>query len=142
MSQSHGSRFLGRLREIVHTSVGGERVRIVLSNVFGTSPLAVGAAHVAIREKEAAIVPKSDRVLTFGGSRSTTIPSRSVVVSDPTNLSVPALADLAIDIYLPGDTATTASPRTIHDVALQTNYVSPLLELFRVGQRVPPTARR
>src|SRR4051812_28705410 len=37
------------LREIVHTSLGGDRVRIVLSNAFGTLPLEVGAAHVALR---------------------------------------------------------------------------------------------
>ena len=47
------------------------------------------------------------------------------MVSDPVNLPVPALADLAIDIYLPGDTAGSASPLTTHIVALQTNYVSP-----------------
>ena len=113
------------LRQVVHTSLGGERVRVVLSNAFGTAPLAVGAAHVALREKEAAIVPKSDRPLTFGGNPSMTIPAGAVVVSDPVTLTVPPLADLAIDLYLPGDTATTTSPLTIHNGALQTNYVSP-----------------
>ena len=46
------------LRQIVHTSLGGDRVRIVLSNAFGTSPLAIGAAHIALREKDAAIVAR------------------------------------------------------------------------------------
>ena len=55
------------IRQIVHTSLGGDRVRVVLSNVFGTSPLMVGAAHVALRQKDAAIVPSSARALTFGG---------------------------------------------------------------------------
>ena len=78
------------LREIVHTSLGGDRVRVVLSNAFGTSPLTVGAAHVALREKDAMIVAKSDRPLAFGGSPSVNIPPGSTVVSDPVVLTVPA----------------------------------------------------
>jgi len=112
------------LRQVVHTSIGGERVRVVLSNVFGTAPLAVGAVHIALRQKNAAIVSTSDRAVTFGGSPSTTIPARAIVVSDPASLTVPPLADLVVDIYLPGEVDTTTSPFTIHDVALQTNYVS------------------
>jgi lysophospholipase L1-like esterase len=110
------------LREIVHTSLAGDRVRVVLSNAFGTMPLEIGAAHVALREKDAAIQAKTDRPLTFGGSPSTMIAAGAVVVSDPVNLAIPATADLAIDIYLPGDTA--ASPLTTHQGALQLNYIS------------------
>jgi lysophospholipase L1-like esterase len=113
------------LRQIVHTSIGGERVRVVLSNTFGTAPMAVGAAHLALRDKEAAIVPQSDRALTFSGNPSITIPAGAMVVSDPVALTVPALADLAIDLYLPGDTGATPSPVTMHAAGLQTNYVSP-----------------
>jgi lysophospholipase L1-like esterase len=112
------------LRQIVHTSLGGDRVRVVVSNAFGTAPLAVGAAHVALREKDAAIVAKSDRVMTFGGSPMVNVPAGSVVVSDPISLTVPAFADLAIDLYLPGDTTASTSPLTTHGGALQTSYVS------------------
>ena len=112
------------LREIVHTSLGGDRVRVVLSNAFGTLPLEVGAAHVALREKGAAIQPKSDRPLTFGGSTSTMIAAGAVAISDPVSLTVPTAADLAIDIYLPGDTAASSSPLTMHQTAVQTNYIS------------------
>lgn len=112
------------LRQIVHVSIGGERVRVVLSNAFGSVPLAVGAAHVALRAKDAAIEPTSDRALTFGGSASAVIAAGAVVVSDPVNLPVPAFADLAVDVYLPGDTAASTSPLTTHAGALQTNYVS------------------
>lgn len=113
------------LRQIVHVNLGGERIRVVLSNAFGTAPLAVGAAHVAMRDKNAAIAAKSDRPLTFSGSPTVTIPAGAAIVSDAVNLTVPAFADLAIDIYLPGDTAATMSPLTTHSVGLQTNYVSP-----------------
>ena len=112
------------LRQIVHVSLGGERVRVVLSNAFGSVPLAVGAAHVALRTKDAAIDPKSGRPLTFGGSSSAIIAAGAVIVSDPVSLAVPRFADLAIDVYLPGDTAASSSPLTTHAGALQTNYVS------------------
>src|SRR5437867_1068149 len=92
------------LRQIVHTSLAGDRVRVVVTNAFGTSPLAVGAAHVALREKDAAIVARSDRPMTFGGSPTVNVPAGAIVVSDPIGLTVPAFADLAIDLYLPGDT--------------------------------------
>ena len=112
------------LRQIVHVSIGGDRLRIVLSNAFGTVPLVVGAAHVALRVKDAAIDPKSDRPLTFGGNPSATIAAGAVAVSDPVSLSVPAFADLAVDAFLPGDTAASPSPLTTHTGALQTNYIS------------------
>jgi lysophospholipase L1-like esterase len=112
------------LRQIVHTSLGGQRVRVVLSNAFGTAPLAVGSAQIALRDKESAIVQGSNRVLTFGGSPETTIAAGAVALSDPVSLTVPALSDLALDLYLPGDTASSTSPLTMHTGAQQTNYVS------------------
>lgn len=112
------------LRQIVHVSLGGSRLRVVLSNAFGTSPLAVGAASVALRQKDSTIVAGSNRPLTFGGTAAATVAAGAIAVSDPVNLNVPALADLAIDIFLPGNTAASTSPLTTHGSALQTNYVS------------------
>jgi lysophospholipase L1-like esterase len=111
------------LREIVRASIGGARVRVVLSNAFGTVPLAVGAAHVALRGSGASIVPASARGLTFGGRSSVEIPVGAVMFSDPVALVVPPLADLAVDLYLPGNT-DIESPLTMHSAAWQTSYVS------------------
>ena len=113
------------LRQIVHTSLGGDQLRVVLSNAFGSVPLEVGAVRVALRDRGAAIVPGSDRSVTFAGSPVTTIPPGAIAVSDAVSLRVPALADLALDLYLPGDTAATKSPLTVHTGSLQTNYLSP-----------------
>lgn len=112
------------IREIVHVSLGGDRIRVVLSNEFGDAPLAIGAAHVALRGPGAAIKAGSDRALTFAGKPGISIPAGAVVFSDPAALTVPALADLAISIYLPGDTSAGTSPLTMHGGANQTNYVS------------------
>ena len=108
------------LRLIVHTSAGGKKVRIKISNTFGDQPLLIGAARVARRASEADIDPASDRALKFQGNLSTTIAPHSMVVSDPVNLEVPALSDLAISLFFP----ETAALTTAHILALQTNYVS------------------
>jgi lysophospholipase L1-like esterase len=108
------------LRLIVHTSVGGARVRIRISNLFGDAPLTIGSAHVARRAKGATIDPASDRVLTFADRRSFTIPARSVATSDPVDLDIPALSDVAISLFLPKST----SAATTHVLALQTSHVA------------------
>ena len=61
------------VRQIVHTSLGGERVRVRFSNAYGTSGLVIGSAHVAISTGGASISSGTDRVLTFNGSPTITI---------------------------------------------------------------------
>ncbi len=111
------------LRQIVRVSLGGSRVRIVVSNTFGTTPITIGAAALAIRDKDDGIQAASSRALTFSGRPTITIPANAVVYSDPVALAMPKLADLAIDLYLPGTTNVSA-PLTVHNGALQTNYIS------------------
>jgi lysophospholipase L1-like esterase len=112
------------VRQIVHVSLGGSRLRVVFTNAFGTRALAIGGAHLALRDKGAAIAAGSERPLTFSGSPTVTIPPGAVLISDPVSLTVPRQADVAIDIYLPDDTAASPSPLTIHTASRQTNYVS------------------
>jgi lysophospholipase L1-like esterase len=111
------------LRQIVHTSIGGSKFRVVLSNAYGTAPLVVGAAHLALHDKESSIQPASDRPLMFSGKPAVTIPANAVMYSDAVSLTVTDMADLAIDLYLPGNTDTPV-PLTMHTLAAQTNYVS------------------
>ena len=108
------------VRMVVRTSIGGRRVRVELSNALGNSVLKLGTAHVALRQKDAAIVSASDRVLTFAGRPSFTIPPGALVVSDPVDLDVPKLTDLAISLYLPEDTG----PPTVHPLGLHTTYIA------------------
>ncbi len=70
------------IRMIAHTSIGGRRVRIELSNVFGSAPLVIGAAHIALRDQESAIVPASDKALSFSGHPTAWIPPGAIVISD------------------------------------------------------------
>jgi lysophospholipase L1-like esterase len=108
------------VRLIVHTSLGGNEVRVRLSNAFGTESLAIGAAHVALHSMNAGIVSGTDRALTFSGSNSVSIPPGALVVSDSVKLDVPALSDLAVSLYLPGPTGQA----TWHAAAFSTNYIS------------------
>jgi lysophospholipase L1-like esterase len=117
----HLQRFRNQtLRLIVHTSVGGTRVRIKISNTFGDHPLLVGGAHIGRRTDAAEIDPASDRTLTFHGQSATTVAAGSTAVSDPVGLEVPALSDLAISIFLP----QTTEVKTAHVLAKQTSYIS------------------
>jgi lysophospholipase L1-like esterase len=112
------------LRQIARVSTGGNRVRVVLTNTFGTVPLRIGAAQVALRDKGSSIVQGTSRVLTFGGLAQPAIPPGALMVSDPVDMAVPDFADLVVDIYLPDDTAASRSPVTYHPASWQTNYVS------------------
>ena len=111
------------IRQTVRVSLGGDRFRVVLSNEFGTQTLAVGAAQVAIRDKDSTIVANSNRPLTFDGRSTANVAPGAIMISDPVAITVPSLADLAVDLYLPGDTAASMSPLTTHG-SHQTNYVS------------------
>src|SRR5579864_2551462 len=104
-------------------SLGGERLRVRISNAYGNRPLAIGAARIALRDKGPAAVPGSDRKLTFGGGDGATIAAGAVLVSDPVDLNAPALADLAVSIHLPGE--VLANFAVTGRYARQTNYVSP-----------------
>jgi lysophospholipase L1-like esterase len=108
------------VREIVHTSIGGRRARVQLSNAFGTTPLKVGAAHVALRDKESAILAGSDHALTFSGDASFTIPPGAEAISDPVDIEVPKLGDLVLSLYIPGEGAAP----TQHLTGLHTTYIS------------------
>jgi lysophospholipase L1-like esterase len=108
------------LRLIVHSSAGGPRTRIKLSNIYGNQPLFMGAAHIARRTIGAEIDPASDRTLKFKGQTRTMVPAGSMVVSDPVDFNVPPLSDVAVSLFLPKGTAATTS----HILAMQTSYVS------------------
>ena len=114
-----GSLWNQTVRQVARVSVGGDRVRVRLSNEYGTTPLHVGAARIALAGDGVATVPGSSRALTFGGKASITIPPGAPAVSDPVALDVAALASLSVSLYLPRPTAVS----TFHWDARQTAYV-------------------
>lgn len=108
------------VRQVVHISAGGTRVRVKLSNEYGVGSLIIGSANVALQASESSIVPASNRALTFRGLPSVVIPEGATALSDPVNLSVPSNANLTISIYVPQNTGLA----TYHENANQTAYIS------------------
>jgi lysophospholipase L1-like esterase len=111
------------LRMIPRVSIGGTRLRVRISNAYGIRPVAIGAACVGLRRSGPAVAPGSNRRLTFGGDRSATIAAGAFVVSDPVDLAVAPLSDLAVSVHLPED--LPASFGITGRYARQTNYISP-----------------
>lgn len=108
------------VRNIVFTSAGGDAARVVLTNTFGTTPLRVGHVTLALAGDGAAVKQGTVTPVAFGGKRSAQIPPGAQILSDPVRMRVPALAGLAVSVYLPGQTG----PATIHSTAQQDNWVS------------------
>jgi lysophospholipase L1-like esterase len=111
------------LRMMPRLSLGGDTLRVRISNAYGARPLVIGTAQIGVRDKGPAVVPGSNRKLTFGGSDSGVIAAGSLIVSDPVQLNAPALADLAVSLYLPGE--VLANFAITGRYARQTNYISP-----------------
>ncbi len=90
--------------------MGGDALRVRISNELGSGPLIIGAAHVAKPGQESgSIDPATDHVLTFGGRPSVTLPPGAPAVSDPVPLDVKALDSVAISLFVPRDTGPTAT---------------------------------
>jgi lysophospholipase L1-like esterase len=108
------------IRQIARVSVGGNKLRVVLSNEYGSEPLVIGAAHVALSDQGSAIKAGSDRVLTFSRKESFTIPPGALAISDPVDLAVPPLSSVAVSLFLPKVTPTA----TMHWDGRQTAYIA------------------
>jgi lysophospholipase L1-like esterase len=107
------------LREIIHTSIGSDTVRVRLSNAYGKETVTIGATHIALRAHGPDIVPGSDRTVTFSGRPSVAIPPNALVLSDPVKLNVPAAGDVAVSLFVP----EAAPGAGIHYDAQQTSYI-------------------
>jgi lysophospholipase L1-like esterase len=104
----------------VRASIGGSHLRVHLSNAYGTIPLVIGDAHIALHGTDAAIVPGSDRALTFNGKPTVTIPIGAEMLSDVVALDVAPLADMSVSVFVPGD----SGPASTHALGLHTTWIS------------------
>ncbi|MEO7578425.1 MAG: SGNH/GDSL hydrolase family protein [Massilia sp.] len=111
------------LRQVVRLSIGGERLRVRISNVFGSQPLIVNAASVGLpaRAPLPDLIPDSLRALSFSGRASVMIPAGTEAYSDPVELRVGRAADLAISLHFKAEPAR----QTGHPGARSNNYVAP-----------------
>ncbi|AXA92398.1 SGNH/GDSL hydrolase family protein [Massilia sp. YMA4] len=109
------------VREVLRLSVGGQRLRVVLSNRYGTVPLVVGAASIARPAGAAGTIDgASSRQLTFAGRTRITIPPGHEATSDTLTFRVTPRARLAVSAWYPEQAALT----TFHWGAQQTGYIA------------------
>ncbi len=106
------------LRQIIRLSAGGDRVRVRLSNAFGTQPLAIGSARIARTTVPATPQVSGGAALTFAGQTGALIPAGAELYSDPIALPVAPGADVAVSLYLP----EAATPQTGHPGARAFSY--------------------
>ncbi len=109
------------LRQVIRLSIGGDSVRVRLSNAFGTQPLTLTAAHLAVSADlaTAKIDPKTDRSLTFSGRTEVTIPAGADYWSDPVSLKVAPLTSLAVSLRY----AAAPNVQTGHPGSRATSYI-------------------
>ncbi len=108
------------VRERLRASIGGSQIRLRFSNEFGSSPLLIGAATVAIPTDVSSIKEESIQNVTFEGRNSTEIPAGAPVVSDPISFPLTPGAEISISIYFPKRLTTP----TLHAFAFKHAAVS------------------
>ena len=108
------------VRQIARIGVGGDQVRIVLSNEFGTRPVTIGNTTVALSAGGDKVDPETIKPVTFGGQTSAVIPPGAPLISDPVDLAVKPLSSVAVSFYLPKKTGVTS----VHWDGAQTTYIS------------------
>ncbi|MEH0843944.1 SGNH/GDSL hydrolase family protein [Micromonospora sp. CPCC 205711] len=112
------------IRMTVHTSVGGDRLRVRLSNLYGEQAVKVGHATVA-RPNTATPDDRSDidaatlRELTFGGAASATMNKGAELLSDPLDFPVDEQEDLVVTLHFP----VLTGPVTFHGQSKVTNFI-------------------
>ncbi|HVU26402.1 MAG TPA: SGNH/GDSL hydrolase family protein [Verrucomicrobiae bacterium] len=107
------------LRQVVHVSIGGKKLRARFSNAFGNSPVTIDAAHIALSAGGGAIKTKTDKALTFDGKTSVTIPAGEIIFSDPLDFDLSPQADVAVTIHF----NETSSHVTGHPGSRATSYL-------------------
>jgi lysophospholipase L1-like esterase len=143
------------VRQIFHLSIGGSALRVHMSNAFGTEALRFTSVHIAhpLSTSSPAIDPSSDQPLTFAGKPDVLVPPGAEFVSDPLNIKVAPLFDIAVTFHLdappsresshPGSRATTYY---VHGDAVaaatltEPKHVDHWFQISEIDVQAPPEA--
>jgi len=115
------------LRQFVRTTLGGKLVRVRFSNAYGTEPVTIQTAHLALASGagsagDGEINPATDTTLKFRGAPGTVIPPGEVVWSDPVSFDLPSIADVCISTYFGAISASTING---HPGSRTTSFILP-----------------
>lgn len=108
------------VRQVMLISLGGTHLRLRLANAHSNAPLIIGAARVALAGPDGAILPKTDRDVSFGDTNALTLRQGESAVSDPVAIDLPDRSHVAVSLFLPGKPSLSAW----HSTGLQTAYIS------------------
>ena len=108
------------VRMIVRPTVSGRELRVKLENTVGTAPVTFSAAHVGVTGSGAAVVPGTNRALSFGGRPELTLAPGAGAWSDPLPYDVAAFQRLTLSLDV-----AAASDASTHTLGLTTNYIAP-----------------
>jgi len=108
------------LRMVARVSRGGDSARVRLDNSFGSMPVTIGAAAIALHDDGSGVVDDTTVALTFAGEPSVTLPVGESVQSDTIAIDIPDLEEVAISVYLPQQTLGDRG----HSLGRQTTYIS------------------
>ena len=102
LNGSHNQKEFRRqtVRYVMRATIDGSAVRLKLSNQFGSGPVTIGKATVALRTVSKAVDPATLRYLSFAGSRQITIYPGDEAWSDPVPLHVSRFSDVAVSLYV------------------------------------------
>ena len=126
------------VRVVARPTIGGQRLRVRLSNEFGTAPLKVAAARIALTDQDSRIQPATDHALTFSGNPEITIPAGAPVFSDPVEIAVEPFTEVSISLYLPGTVeASSSHPQSLHE-----SYLAGPGNLTSKGELPDPETKR
>jgi len=122
VAQQDGGRAFDRqtVRQVLRTSIGGDTVRIRLSNEFGSDPLTISDVYLARHQRTSTVDASTNGRVTFGGGNSVTIEPGKTAVSDALAFDLPPGADIAVSAYVP----ESISSVTQHTFANRNNYVA------------------
>ena len=109
------------VRQAVRLSLGGQALRIRLSNELGASSVAISSVHVALPGKSlGSIDPATDHVLTFGGRESLVMQAGMPMLSDPLALKTNSLEEIVVSLFVTRATGPVAT----HPLAMATSFIS------------------
>lgn len=108
------------IRQIIHTSIGGDKIRLKFANYSNESGLKIEKVSIAVIDNKARTLPKSNHDVTFSGIHEMVIPAGAAIYSDPVDLNLAPFTNIAVSMYF----SDSIAPATYHRQGLQTSYIS------------------
>lgn len=109
------------LRQVVCVSIGGNKMRLTLSNEYSKNAVTIKTVQVAVSKGDSIVDASSNKGLKFNGKDEIAIEPGAIIVSDPVSFKLKPRMLVAITIAF-GETSPTI---TGHPGSRTTSYILP-----------------